>query len=61
MSMQKKFRAGQLFELTKLLSELYSLEPFELRPYLKQRISDLEYENQPLASAHRPRRRTIES
>lgn len=59
-TINRKFKAGQLFELTKLLHELYSLEPFELRPYLKQRIADLEDEKEIPTSPHSPRRRVPE-
>ena len=40
--MQKKFIAGQLYELSQLLGELYSLEPLDLRSYIKDRIKVLE-------------------
>lgn len=55
--MQKKFKAGQLYELSYLLSQVYSLEPLDLRTYIKRRIDELENEPEMLGSAHSANRR----
>lgn len=54
--MNRKFKAGQLYELTKLLGELYSLEPFELKPYIMKRLNEIEEEIETALSVRRSSR-----